>query len=423
MKNPLLSLLFYIALVITSACSSGEQAKRLPNQQKAIVSTLPYDGGSVLISQDSQRITRALFSKKLVTTDLLTGEDIVSSSASPFENSFSDSMRLRQSEDGSVIISYDNRKKFVSVWDGVSLEKRFQFDIYEGEDSFNLQKLELSPDGQYLATSQSYTEDIKIWDIKSGDLLHDIDAQLENPAGIDVGLTFSPDSQYRFAKHAMLESRIYNVETGDVSITLNEDTLKKVNQTYYVKFSNDSKTVRVVSGNGTIKTKDVLTGEILEKITIQRTYPHTEIPDEDAEFNKDIIVNGDAYYKGETDTVEDRVNFIEVIDAITGERIKTLGKPAPETSVDVKNVVHSFPSKITMSPNGKLVMVRFKYPSVSIWDIESSALIFEIKEGEVYGQFTERFTPDGKYVLFQNLSKDLEVYDIDLLLKTVFPQN
>ena len=76
-----------------------------------------------------------------------------------------------------------------------------------------------------------------------------------------------------------------------------------------------------------------------------------------------------------------------------------------------------------MSPNGKLVMVRFRYPSVSIWDIESSALIFEIKEGEVYGQFTERFTPDGKYVLFQNLSKDLEVYDIDLLLKTVFPQN
>ena len=423
MKNPLLSLLFYIALVITSACSSGEQAKRLPNQQKAIVSTLPYDGGSVLFSQDSQRITRALYNKTLVTTDLLTGEDIVSSLMSPFEGYFSDDMRLSQSENGSVIVSYEAYKKFISVWDGPTLEKISQFNIFEGQDFFNLQKLELSPDGRYLATSQSANEDVQIWDVKSGNLLHDLNAQLENPFGSNDDFTFSPDSQYLYVKHSMLESRIYNVETGDVSITLNEDTLKKVNQTYYVKFSNDSKTVRVVSGNGTIKTKDVLTGEILEKITIQRTYPHTEIPDEDAEFNKDIIVNGDAYYKEETDTVEDRVNFIEVIDAIAGERIKTLGKPAPETSVDVKNVVHSFPSKITMSPNGKLVMVRFKYPSVSIWDIESSALIFEIKEGEVYGQFTERFTPDGKYVLFQNLSKDLEVYDIDLLLKTVFPQN
>lgn len=93
--------------------------------------------------------------------------------------------------------------------------------------SATVKVLAYSPDGRLLASAGSWSDDntARIWDVASGELLrsldHEVDAKLQGSLGVS-GLAFSPDGRFLAVSGSHWGTRVWEVATGRVRMTVKE---------------------------------------------------------------------------------------------------------------------------------------------------------------------------------------------------------
>ncbi|MFN6099353.1 MAG: protein kinase domain-containing protein, partial [Dolichospermum sp.] len=139
---------------------------------------------------------------------------------------------------------------------GISLEKTL-----EGH-SYSVTSVAYSPDGQTLA-SGSYDNTIKLWNVKTGNLLQTLEGHSEWVYSEWVtSVAYSPDGQTLASGSRDDTIKLWNVKTGKLLQTF-EGHSYSVNS---VAYSPDGQTVASGSDDDTIKLWNVKTGKLLQTL-------------------------------------------------------------------------------------------------------------------------------------------------------------
>ena len=116
----------------------------------------------------------------------------------------------------------------------------------------------ISPDGQTLA-SGSDNQTIKLWNLKTGDLLHTLTEHTDWVWSVVI----SPDGQTLVSGSYDNTIKLWNLKTGDLLHTLTEHKSFVLS----VAFSPDGQTLASGSGDSTIKLWNLKTGDLLRTLT------------------------------------------------------------------------------------------------------------------------------------------------------------
>ncbi len=119
-----------------------------------------------------------------------------------------------------------------------------------------IRSIAISPDSQTVA-SGSFGGKIKLWNIQSGELLHEINL------GTDVrSITFSPDGQTFATAGGNGKVKLWELATGKLVRTLEENELPVDS----VDFSPDGQTIARGGWDNNIKLLDIRTGKLLNTL-------------------------------------------------------------------------------------------------------------------------------------------------------------
>lgn len=290
----------------------------------------------------------------------------------------------------------------VHVWDWEA--KKLVQTLYEEHgmaDPTVTEGLRYSPDGRFLAACHGRAEKymvVRIWDAKTGDIVHDID---EPEGGSCSAISFSPDSQilYRlrnFVGNVGDNIIAYEAKTWHKAWSLRTIPLYPVT----LAISPDGKLGAfggVVAGPGIPNQPTILIVDLL-KHAIVRTIDTFPINNETrrvawspdgAHFAAGATVDGS--FKGP--------DIVKIFDANTGNQI------------DSESVEAGHPARIRAlrySPDGKYLVEGTVNDSIRIWDSQHKTLLQEIPT-EDYGM-NLTFSRDGRFMAVTSGGREIQIW-------------
>lgn len=142
----------------------------------------------------------------------------------------------------------------VRLWDAGTGEEIRQFGELLG-----VYRATFSPDGKYILTSASSTDDGKarLWDAATGQLIREYQSELGEMSSVD----FSPDGKFILADGGSNIVHVWDMQTGRELHQLigHNDTI------YTAVFSPDGKTIASASADGSARLWDVQTGQEIRR--------------------------------------------------------------------------------------------------------------------------------------------------------------
>lgn len=251
-----------------------------------------------------------------------------------------------------------------------------------------IKSISFSPDGTRIAAASS--AGIWIYDAHTGTEL----ALLAGHEGGVGSVTFSSDSKI-LASGGYGEILLWDVETGKIL-----KSFKGHKGWVAVGFPDDGKTLISLSRGGSVRFRDITTGQ--EKRVFQVT-PSLGI----TRFFHALIGRDATSWYIHLDKINEngilalgyRKGVIRLEDATTGKHLKTLRGHK------------DYVNQLAISPDGSLLAVDIFNAPLSLWDIATGRQLKTLGEsGSLGGKF--EFSKDGKTFIYQTSFHGIELWDI-----------
>lgn len=222
-----------------------------------------------------------------------------------------------------------------------------------------------SPDGERILTA-SMDNIVKIWDANSGRLIANLKehSYLMAP-GYLAGASFSPDGKKIVTCYLDSVAKIWDAKTGNFIV----DLKGKSSRFYSAQFSPDCNQIITRGSDSIVQTWDVFSGNLLNN------------------FSGQIKSNGLAEFSPDGKKILTNLGpFVKLWDAITGKMLVTIEHSSHGRSAQ-------------FSPEGKkIVTVSEKDSMAKIWDVNTGALIAELR-GHLAPVTSAVFSPDGQNIV------------------------
>ncbi|MGK7931971.1 MAG: hypothetical protein AB4041_11135 [Microcystaceae cyanobacterium] len=334
------------------------------------------------------------------------------------------------SADGQILASSGNWDRTINLWD-VKTGKLIHTLIHDlkgdlgtfgnfwnkkfGNYNYAIRNISFSPDNQTLASGLG-NGIIKIWDVKKGKLIHNINGKLHDVKSV----VFSPDGSMLASGDTYSTVRLWNVKTGSLirifkghndsvsSVSFNHDgtilasgswdkNIKlwnvktgKVMRTLQghdgwvetVTFNHDGTILASGSNDNTIKLWDVKTGKVIRTIEGHSSFS-------DVSFNDD----GSILASGSDD------NIIKLWDMKTGKVIRTL--------VGHNDSVES----VSFNPEGTILASGSSDDTIKLWDVKTGKVIRTLA-GHNDSVESVSFNHDGTILASGNWDKTIKFWDV-----------
>jgi WD40 repeat protein len=233
----------------------------------------------------------------------------------------------------------------------------------------------VSSDGKHVVTG-SDDNTAKIWDIKTGELVHTLSGHTSSILSVCV----SPDgNNYVVTGSVDNTAKIWDIKTGDLVHTLSGHT-DEINS---VCVSPDGNYVVTGSWDNTAKIWDIKTGDLVHTLSGHRDYVISVCVSPDG---KHVVTGSDD-------------NTAKIWDLKTGDLVHTLsGHTRPIWSVCV-------------SPDGKHVVTGSVDNTAKIWDIKTGDLVHTLT-GHTGCVYSVCVSPDGNYVVTGSWDRTAKIWEL-----------
>jgi len=340
-----------------------------------------------LISDDSKQLLTTTRYRELVSYDMETGEIIKSTpQLETITKSADKKMIIRQSTDGSVILTYNSHDGTVSVRDGNTLETNKEFVLLdENEKTFS--DLVLSPNGRYLVAPSSDSPKAQVWDVETGKLYRELISKKQSGFPPAVEVKFHASSKYVYVQHNISEANIWDIDTGDIIL----------GPAVFWVFHADDRIIRYLDiKDGFVKNLEISTRKVtsLYDANYNKNDHIVTYPWLSSDGNHLLVVNG-------IDTDAPSANWeyytLNLWDLKAQKIIQSFGKSAPADAGEASNIITFRPRQISLSSDGLYAKVNFGGGRISIWDTRTGKKVFEDTETA----WTAQFSPDGKRLVIR----------------------
>jgi WD40 repeat protein len=258
--------------------------------------------------------------------------------------------------------------------------------------SYRTELLAFSPDGQTLVsygkeeTHIAPTTNIKIWKVKTGQLLHTLPSYEPTPSN---HFFISSDSNILASTHGR-RVRVWNLNTGKLLHDVDHEDI-----VLGITISPDSQILASGSYDGTLKIWNLGTGELLHTLLGQK-------PINVIKFSTDsqILISGsrsstDIYTDGSPDSNVDDAT-LQMWNWQTGELLENLS--------DNSGTIDS----LAIEPNGQLLASTSKN-EIKIWNLQTGQLLRTLEANGVF--LSVGFSADAQ-TLFSTDLYDLQIWQI-----------
>lgn len=272
------------------------------------------------------------------------------------------------SRDGQTIASATEDNN-IKIWDLKSGELLNTFQSNTGR----ILTIAMSPDGQTLASSHRTSErsSINVWDLRTGELLHTLNGHKK----WIYTLAISPDGNTLASGGYKI--KIWNLKTGELQHTLTGHD----KWIYSLTISPDGTTLVSSGGDKTIKIWQLETGELKRVLTGHSDWVRTLA----------ISPNGEILASGGDD------NTINLWQLGTGKKLHTLRG-------------HSdWVLSLAISPDGETVISGSRDHSIKIWHLNSGKLLSTLT-GHKKWVYSLAISPDGKTLASGSDDKTIKIW-------------
>ncbi|MEO1432387.1 MAG: serine/threonine-protein kinase [Cyanobacteria bacterium J06633_8] len=250
-------------------------------------------------------------------------------------------------------------------------------------DSIN--SIAVTPDGNILA-SGSYCWNVKLWEIKTGELLHTINCDYPMNA-----VAFSPDGLILASADSGKCIRIWNASSNkkNLIVKAHKGLFGEVNS---LSFSPDSRIIASAGSDKTVKLWDVNTGE-----EIRTLIGHKKSVNSVA-----ISPNGKFIISGSGD------GTAILWDLNMGTLVNTLNTNAKVNSV-------------AFSPNGNIIATGSDHYIIKLWQVSNGKKNYTIDSDNwindgVYSAISVKcvtFSPNGEILATSSYNNDIKLWDVN----------
>ena len=284
--------------------------------------------------------------------------------------------------DGNTLAS-GSRDKAIKFWDATSNELKLSIDIRDIDHqrkghTDSVHSVAFAADGNTLA-SGSWDDTIKLWDARSGELLH----TLEGHDGGVTSVAFAPDGSTLASGSWDDTIKLWDARSGELLRTLKEHD----SHVESVAFAPDGSTLASGSSDKTIKLWDAHSGTLLQTLE-----GHTGSVRKVA-----FAPNGNAL------TSESFDGTIRLWDARSGELLHTLDLQ----NLDLRSSIAS-----VVAPDGNILVSSHwdKSETIKFWNIRSGELI-QTLEGHTNAVFSIALAPYSNTLASGSLDLTIKLWD------------
>ena len=277
----------------------------------------------------------------------------------------------------------------IQLWDTHLWQDKLR--IYRAESSIFC--LAFSPDGKTLA-SGSLSDNIQLWNAYTGEHIFTFDKEKRRHiTSINYGgpggprLAFSPDGQLLastavdFSGGSNQRIQLWNTSTGQLKVTLEENTEGLKYPVSTVQFSADGKTLISGSRDGTLRKWDLRTGENI------KPFGQTEY----GKFNLlRFLPDNTTLVRATQD------NAIHLLDIKTGKTLLTLTGYGGSIS------------SVALSPDGTTLATVNDKRKIELWDMQARRNTAKIEGDTDFSPLT--FSPDGR-TLASGIENEIKLWD------------
>ncbi len=270
-----------------------------------------------------------------------------------------------------------------------------------------------SPNGQTIA-SGGRDQTVKIWDVRTGDLLQQFSGDLSPITSVD----FSPDGGEIAAGSFYWRVLEWNLETAELFLPLEHQ-----GTVWSVAFSPDERTIASASGDQTVKVWDRQTGFILYNFIDHTDIVYSVVFSPDGtkliSGSKDQTVKildlttgtVQRTLEGHTDEVRSVAitsdgqmivsggydNTIRIWDANTGQLLNTLTGHTGDILA------------VAISPNNQLIASASKDRTLKIWNLKTGELLNSLT-GHTDEVYTVSFSPDSNRIVSGSKDRTIKLW-------------
>lgn len=250
----------------------------------------------------------------------------------------------------------------------------------------NVPCVAFSPDGLRLASgSQRGEDDVKLWDVRTGDLLKEIDT-----SDGSWSLSFSHDGRRLATAHSKGAICIWDTAPSGALLTLQPS----VSSASAIAFDPEGKRLAAGGGDGNITLWDLQTGQPLQRLG-GPVYGNTYV---DMVTSVPFSPDGKRLLSGSRD------GTVRLWDTETGQAIRVLKLAHSSGGHGV--------TTLAFSPDGKYFASGGGDNTVKLWDAETGASL-QTFQGHTRNRGGLAFSPDGKRLASADNHRDIKLWDIE----------
>ncbi len=234
----------------------------------------------------------------------------------------------------------------------------------------------LSPDGQYVLTGNWSTNEVRLWEVTTGQEAR----RLTGSSGGVNSVALSPDGQYVLAGDGDGAIRVWDLRQANAEPRLLAGHTEWINE---VKVSPDGRYALSGSQDNTARLWDLRTGVEVRRFVSARKITSVA-------FSPD----------GQTALIGDQIGTIRLWDV--------LPPPDPRTFSGHTNVV----ATARFSPDGRYVLTGSLDGTARLWDAATGREL-HVLAGHTDQVFAAIFSPDGRYAVTGSLDETARLWDVE----------